>query len=384
MAKVNYAKLYTLKPDGRYQGYWRDQDGKRHALCDRDPERLYHRLEEKQTPPSLTFAVIADRWYDDSQSIYKPGTWAGYDASYRRAIDLFGDMPAVELNSAHIAAHLDQMSLQGYGERSLKAQRTVYSLIYKHAAQLPEYAPMIRYNPAAMAALPAKRIKPKKKKAPEDEAIARIILGLESYFGLYPYLLLCTGLRRGEALGLRWMDVDLQRDVIAVSQGVTYRSGLTCIGDTKTEESQRSVPILPMLHVVLLAAQEDPEVYLFHGENPKAPLSEATYRRRWAHWCRENGFAVVIEDGKTPVRNQPHYRYRYTLTAHVLRHGYASISQWGGVDKDRIRALLGHTNIRTTEIYLHELEGPRAPELALAAAAIQREVQEILAASSVR
>ena len=36
--KINYAEMYTLRKDGRYQGYWRDAVNKRHTICDRDPE----------------------------------------------------------------------------------------------------------------------------------------------------------------------------------------------------------------------------------------------------------------------------------------------------------------------------------------------------------
>ena len=60
MAKrIDYASMYTLRKDGRYQGWYRDQVGKRHAVYDRDPERLHAKLQEKEAPPALTFRVIA-------------------------------------------------------------------------------------------------------------------------------------------------------------------------------------------------------------------------------------------------------------------------------------------------------------------------------------
>ncbi len=376
--KIAYSKLYTLRADGRYQGYWHDAEGRRHTICDRDPERLHRRIAEKEAPPEITFGLLAETWHSGVQGTYKDGTWAEYEAPYKRALDRFGELPAEELTSADIAAHLAVLALQGYGERSLKAQRTIYSLIYKYAAQQPNLVAFARYNPAAMAALPAKRKRPMKRKAPDDAALARIILGVNTDFGLYPYLLLCTGLRRGEALGLRWRDVDLKHSLIYVREGAVYRKGKASTSTLKTEGSERTVPILPMLRAILETVRDRPDVYLFHGEDPLRPLAEATYRRRWHRWCRANGFAEKVEDGVTAVRKQKRYTYKYTLTAHVLRHGYASISSWGGLDVNQIRALLGHTNVRTTELYIHELQGTRAPGLAEAAATIQEELREIL------
>lgn len=373
---MNYAKLFTRRKDGRYVATF-IQDGKRKYLYDRDPEALYKKLEAAKTAAPLTFGQMAERWYEGSQGVYKDGTWAEYDAPYNRAVERFGDVPGADITSADISLHLAEMARRGYGERTLKAQRTVYSLIYKYAAQFPDLVEAARYNPAALAALPRDRKRPQKRKAPGDDAITRIILGLNSDFGLFPYLLLCTGLRRGEALGLKWGDVDFKRNTITIDRGVTYRKGKTQIGDTKTEGSVRKVPLLPMLSVALKHYAEGKDTYLFHGEDPKVPLCEATFRRRWHRWCRANGFAVKYKVGKTDVRGLDHYKYEYTLTAHVLRHGYATISNRGGLDKEIIRDLLGHENIRTTEIYIDD-DPIKTEEFQVIATTIEAAITRIL------
>ena len=362
---MRYDKMFTRRKDGRYCATI-VQDGKRRYIYDKDPEALYNKLEELKHPAPLTFRTMAERWYDDLQSIYKDGTWAMYDAPYNRALERFGDEPGADITSADIALHLAEMARRGYGERALKAQRTVYSLIYKHAAQIPELVEAARYNPAALAALPRDRKRPQKRKAPEDEAITRIILGLNTSFGLFPYLLLCTGLRRGEALGLKWGDVDYKRQTITVDRGVTYRRGKKTVGETKTEGSARTVPLLGMLAVALKHYQEAKDHFIFHGEDPLAPLSEATYRRRWHRWCRENGFAVKVGG-----------EWQYSLTAHVLRHGYATLSSRGGLETGVIKDLLGHENERTTEIYIDE-QKIKAEEYQTIATTIEAAINSIL------
>ena len=44
--KINYAALFTLRKDGRYQGSYTDDAG-RHYVYDRDPERLWHKLNDR-------------------------------------------------------------------------------------------------------------------------------------------------------------------------------------------------------------------------------------------------------------------------------------------------------------------------------------------------
>ena len=373
---MKYEKLFTRRKDGRYVATY-TLDGKKKYLYDRDPEALYKKLQAAKAPVRITFGQLADRWYADSQTKYKDGTWAGYDAPFSRAKERFADLPAADMTSADIAQHLDELNRQGYGERSLKMQRTVYSLIYKHAAQLPDLVEAARYNPAALAAIPSDRKRPKKRSAPRDDATTRIIMGINSNFGLFPYLLICTGLRRGEALGLRWGDVDYKRKILSVERGVTYRRGQKKVQDTKTGGSVRVVPILDMLAVVLKHyEEEDPEAYIFHGEDPLVPMAEATYRRRWHNWCRENGFANKVIDGKHP-NGRKKYHWEYSLTAHVLRHGYATLSSRGGLDTSVIKDLLGHENERTTEIYIDE-RSVMADRFDAIAAVIESKINEVV------
>ena len=49
--KIDYASLFTLRKDGRYQGCYTNETG-RHYVYDCDPERLFYKLQEKSLPPS--------------------------------------------------------------------------------------------------------------------------------------------------------------------------------------------------------------------------------------------------------------------------------------------------------------------------------------------
>lgn len=356
--KSAYQKLYTLRSDGRYQGYWKDSEGKRHALCDRDPERLYNRLAEKEAPQPLTFSKIAGVWEAEVFDNLKPGTKACYKMPLRRAVEAFGERPAAELSAPEIYALLARMAAQAYSAKTVKMQLTVIRQIYKHALVNPAFGEALRYNPADAVTIPKNVKKAVQRSAPEDQVVALIRARAgTAYFGLFGLFLLSTGLRRGEALAVRWWDIDLKEKTIAVCGSVGFRSGRAEVGSTKTSAGVRLVPLLPDLERALrqLPAHK-PEDFLFHGEDPALPLPESTFRRRWMHYCKEMGFVETTEEARISAQGHryTHTDYKTTLTPHVLRHGYATLLYEAGVDMYTAQRLLGHADIQTTmTVYTH-------------------------------
>lgn len=356
--KTPYEKLYTLRADGRYQGYWKDAAGKRHALCDRDPERLHQRLQEKEQPPALTFGTIAAAWETGVFEHLKPGTKACYSKPLERAVEAFGARPASELSSPEIYAFLSRLAAQGYAAKTVKMQLTVIRLIYKHALIDPVFGEELRFNPADAVTVPREAKKAVQRTAPEDVVVAAIrSQASTAYFGLFALFLLSTGFRRGEALAVRWKHIDLKRKTVSCTGSVNYRSGRAEVSDTKTAAGIRVVPLLPDLEEALRALPaHTPEDYLFHGEDPRAPLPEVTFRRRWMHYCKDMGFVETESEIRTSSqgRRYTHTDYRTTLTPHVLRHGYATLLYEAGVDMYTAQRLLGHADIQTTmTVYTH-------------------------------
>lgn len=342
MKKIDYAAMFTLRKDGLYMARWTDECGKRRYMYDRDPERLYHKLQEREGVPA-TFSEIAQAWKDEHFQRIEKGTQGCYAPAYRRAVDRFGgDMPS-EIRPSDIQAHLKRMKDQGYGSKTIKTQRTVYHLIFAHAMMDDRYGKTVRSDPSSGCKIPKGTKKPVKRTAPPTDVIDKIRKGAdEAYFGLFPLLLISTGLRRGEALALQWRDIDLEAKTISVTKALHY-SGSAYIGSTKTESGVRVVPILPDLLPRLQKAKKKgtkPEHYLFYASDPAKPMPEKAYQRHWMHFCKEMG--LLREDGKP------------ALTAHVMRHSYATMLYEAGVDMYTAQKLLGHANIQTTlAIYTH-------------------------------
>ena len=176
----------------------------------------------------------------------------------------------------------------------------------------------------------------------------------ERLFALYTLVAYC-GLRRDEAIGLAWAEVDLDQGAAFVRQ--------TGSGDgPKSEAGTRTVP-LPVVVVQPLRAWR---------------AQQAADRLAWGHDWTDNGLVFTREDG-TPVPGQwvsarfETLAYRTGLPPirfHDLRHGAASLAKASGADSKYIAALLGHARSSFTDDVYVTLFPEVAKAAAEAAAAI--------------
>lgn len=355
--KLDYASMFTLRKDGRYQGSYTDETG-RHYVYDKDPERLWHRLNAPKEDSAPLFREIARAWQDEAWEKIRDGTKSCYEAPFNRAVERFGDRRADDIEPHEISTHLQILKAQGLSASTIKKQRIVYKQIFDFASTHKVYGKVIRYNPVANVKLPEGMPKAKQREAPEDEIVKQIRAKAETaYFGMFAFFLICTGFRRGEALAVQWKDIDFKEGTISCGETITHRTGTAKAAPPKTENGYRVVPILPALAEVLErpkgAKQAD---YVFYGEDPAKPMAQSTYNRRWLHYCKDMGFVTDEPETRTSTQGKVYtvHHYKPTLTAHDLRHGYATMLFEAGVDAYTAKTLLGHADIETTmAIYTH-------------------------------
>lgn len=358
--KINYAEMYTLRKDGRYQGYWRDADNKRHTICDRDPEKLYYKIQEKETPPELSFKDVVEAWRLKAWDRLRLGTIDSYSPAVKRALEWMGDIAADDVQPSDIYNHLCSLNDQRYSAKTIKTQRTIYKLAYQNAIIDPKMGKIVRVNPAVGVPLPDK-IKPaEKRQAPEDAMIDTIRKkATTTYFGVYPLFLIFTGFRRGEALGVTWGDIDFKEKVIHCTKAVNYSGGFGKINEPKTKAGIRTARLLDELAAALKSIKPKdakPTDFVFCGRDPSKFMAESTYKWKWKKYCQEVGFVDVTEEVRTNVKGRKYTVkiIKPTLTAHILRHGHATILYEAGVDVYTAQRLLGHADIETTMgIYTH-------------------------------
>lgn len=340
--KINYADMFTLRKDGLYMATYSDNKG-RHSLYDRDPERLYERLQAATAPKEEKvpiFREIAEDWERIHREEITARTWINYLPHYNDILIRHGNKTIQEVTAQDVINHLTAAKAGGYSATIINSIRSLYRMIFDYAVAND----LAQYNPVVSVRLP-KGLKRGKRIAPTDEQIRAIFSAVDAPFGLFPVFLLCTGLRKSEALALTWADVDFDRRTIEITKSLDYTCGAKPkIKAPKTEAGTRTVPIIDVLYDLLLKEKaENKSDLLFPA--PKSPrggkgggiMTLRGYEGAWLRYCQAVGF---VKDEKP------------TITAHNLRHGTATLMFELGVDEMTAQKILGHSRIEITrEIY---------------------------------
>ena len=216
---------------------------------------------------------------------------------------------------------------------------------------------LARYNPVTSVKLP-KGLKRGKRTAPTDEQIRTIFNSTDKPFGLFALFLLCTGLRKSEALALTWDDVDLSKKEISITKSLDYGIGASpSVKPPKTDAGVRIVPIVDILYDLLQEARTTSgSDLLFPAQDSNRSgkgggyMTLRGYEGAWQRYCESTG---LIDNGKPAI------------TAHNLRHGTATLMFELGVDELTAQRILGHSRVEITrEIYtqLREAQNRKSVE----------------------
>jgi len=162
-----------------------------------------------------------------------------------------------------------------------------------------------------------------------------------------------TGMRRGEVLGLRWDDVDLDNNILSVRHTVVMAGSAVQISDPKTLRSRRTIDL------------DTRTVRELHGWRAKQNAD----RLRWGALWHDHGLVVTREDG-TWVRPDSwtaafdrHVRDARLprLRLHDLRHTHATLLLKAGVPPKVVSERLGHSSVAfTLDTYAHVVPGMQA------------------------
>lgn len=162
----------------------------------------------------------------------------------------------------------------------------------------------------------------------------------------YTRLLIDTGCRRGEALALRWYNIDFDNGVVTIEESLNYtpKRGVY----SEKPKSGKSRKVYPSAEVMALLQEIKDE------STSKAVVDISAAR---------DGYVFTQEDGKTPLHPQSPTRYykklgdKYGIEdfhPHKLRHSFASVSIKAGADIASVSETLGHGDKATTlSMYTH-------------------------------
>ncbi len=211
---------------------------------------------------------------------------------------------------------------------------------------------ILERDPAARLVLP-KAAKPEKRRALTQEERQRILKTVASHEdGFFLAVLYYLGLRRGEALGLKWGDFDWQEKMAHVQRDIDFSAPADQAGgDLKTDASDRYVLILDEFYPTLLSNRGLPDMFVFHTDSGR-PLSKATFERKWISLMIAAGIAKPHE--RKWKTKDLRAEWDPVITPHYLRHNYVTMLWEAGVDPLVAMRLVGHKDYHTTvQVYTH-------------------------------
>jgi integrase len=296
---------------------------------------------------SLTVGDYLETWLAGKHAL-KPKTMSLYrDFTTNYLVPNLGEIRLLELR----AHHLDRMYLAiALGRRgrplSPSTIRRVHAVI-SSALNTAVKRRLIPYSPAEHIELaPENPRRPKPWSAEQCQTFLRHAAGRNDRLENLYHLLLVTGMRRGEAIGLRWEDVDLDGKALFVVQQITEVHGRGVVGTPKTKRGTRVIPI------------DQESVDMLQRQKETQDLERSAWGPEW----NDAGLIFTREDGR-PLR--PEYATRHfqalakqaglpAVRLHDLRHTNASLALAAGVEMKVVSDRLGHSQISiTADLYTH-------------------------------
>jgi integrase len=336
-----------------------------------------------------TLAVYLTQWHADATAngILRPTTSALYGHHIRDyLVPHLGHVRLRDLRHTHVEHLLRELSTKpGASGRPLKPSsiRRVHSTL-RSALSTATRKRLIPYNPARDVDLPSdgkKRVHPWE---PEQLGGFLDAVGSDRLGALFE-LLAATGMRRGEGVGLRWADVDLERRRLVVRQQIIAAA----------HASVRQVcPVCAVVHKELAVGPpktksgEDKKVDLDQyatGALIAHRLRQDAERAAWGPGYVDHGLVFAREDGNPIPPGRVTKRFRELVKEsglrrvrlHDLRHGAASMRLAAGIDIAVVSKILGHSSIAlTVDTYSHLLEGVGRDAADRASALVPRAIRD--------
>lgn len=276
------------------------------------------------------FAEWADVWFENHKDNIRPTTQESYKYTLRILKDYFGRKLLPDIKAMDIEVFLKKLRKDGRSDSAIAQCRGMLYQIFNKA----EANDLVKKNPVRFAEKMRKRPKQRKEAFTAEEVRLMLEHLPEDQVGWGIRLMLCTGMRTQELLGLEPRHIAEDGSWITIEQAVVMEKGSAEIGPPKSQDSYRTVPIpRSVQYCARLLRAVDTKFIWERGKRDK-PCNPSYFRKK---------FKEELE-GIEGVR---------VLTPHSCRHTYVSQMQALGVDLATIQSLVGHADVDMTKHYLH-------------------------------
>ncbi len=382
-------KRVSTDRSGRTKNLWyvvmdvgRDEDGKRRQkwhgsyptrkLAETAQAELvteYHRGTYVEPSKVTLEQWVSDTWLPSMHTQLKPSTWDSYARNFRlHLLPRLGHRPLSEITAALLNATYGELLVSGRrngagGGLSAKSVRYLHTTLHKALADAVDVG-LLGVNSADRARPP----KPDKTGPKElrfwtpDQLRSFLASVADTRLETAWHVAAMTGMRRGEVLGLRWADVDLD------AARLTVRHTIISVA----YEIQESTPKTHQARVIDLDLGTVDQLRAHHHR-------QQAERGEWGSGHQDSNLVFCREDG-TPLHPDTFSQSFERAIAktdlarirlHDLRHTHATIALRAGVPVKVISERLGHESPAfTMKQYAHALPGMQAEAAAQIAALV--------------
>ena len=355
MAKKTYTVTLQL-PDGTRK-YYRGKT-KKEAEKKRDEAKVQIGMGVNLSDDT-TVNELADLWFRlyKKDQLHKRSEETVQATLRRYILPMLGKMSAREVKPIHIQQLMTSVSKYSKStqKKVLQATRNIFSVAVDNGIIVKS---PISSQTKAGGSEP-------KEQVPLTESQCRALLKAVEGTKVYPLVLLLmySGLRIGEALGLMWSDVDFEQGTVTVSRSLVFpddnRAG-ELNSEMKTPAAHRTIPLpWPAVEVLKKEKAAAKSVWIFSKQNGDHH-SYDSFRALWR-----------LIDYRSTVKRKAQQReivertLDFSVHPHLLRH--TCVTRWfeQGLDIKEIQYLAGHaTEEITLRIYTHYRHQQRHEETA--------------------
>lgn len=369
------------RKDGRYSYSYTDRWKKRHIVYAtslvelRELEKQIRMDLDSGIDPNaakvMTLSDVFDRFINRKYDI-KPTTRSNYQYNFDHYVrEGFGQQKIGKIHYSDVKKfYYDLLKERGIKPRTLDGINTVLHSTFKMAVR----DEIIRSNPTegVMAEIKKSDLWVKTRKSaltvPEQKELISFMEDNHQFKGWVPVItvLLGTGMRIGECLGLRWEDIDLDNRIISVNHNLVdfqdreLKKQVRKIQTTKTRAGIRTIPMIDEVYEAFITEFElqsaigfcEEEIdgysgFIFTTTDQKlmsrSAVNNAIHRIVDIH--NEEEEKKAKEEGREPVLIPQ-------FSAHQLRHTFCTRFCENETNLKVIQSIMGHSDITTTmDIY---------------------------------